>query len=410
MNLHYKSIVIDGHNDTTTLVVNEETWLPEKDIGNDTKNQIDLGKLEKGGLDVAMFSAYTGGYYNNTARSLSRTLALLNALYWTEENNKDRFEIVHDSEEILQLFKKKLGAIPTIEGAYAIDNDNYYELLRQFRDLGVKLIGFNWNYSNNLGEGIGQVYSDGKTKSEGGLTELGKKTLMEMRKLGMGIDVSHVNEKTFWGIVEHVNNPIIATHSGVYNIREHKRNLKDEQLQAIRDSNGMVGVVFYPSFITDKEKAYVKDIVEHIDYITNLIGIDHVGLGSDFDGASLPEDMKDSSEIYKITDKLIEIGYSDEDIKKILGENYLRVFRELEENRDIVEGLDLSINNKDDLTARYILDGLVIKESEVEDEDLEFDLKFPNNEKFHIFTVELKDESGKIKRNTKIIVNDRTNS
>ena len=164
MSIHYNNIVIDGHNDTTTKVINEKSWLPENDIGEETENQIDLLKLDNGGLDIAMFSAYTGGYYKNSAKSLSRTLALINALYWLEENNKEKFEIVHDSHRIREIFQEKLGAIPTIEGAYALVEDNYLGLLEQFRDLAIKVIGFNWNYSNDLGEGIGQVYSDGKTK------------------------------------------------------------------------------------------------------------------------------------------------------------------------------------------------------------------------------------------------------
>lgn len=424
MNLHYNSIVIDGHNDTTMAVVNEDTWLPENNMGNDTENQIDLNKLEKGGLDAAMFAAYTPGYYNNSARSLSRLLALINALYWTEEKNKDKLKIVNDSKEIIQIFKERIAAIPTIEGAYAIDKDNYLELLRQFRDLGVKLIGFNWNYSNNLGEGCKEVYSDGETKSKGGLTNLGAKTLEEMRKLGIGIDVSHMNEETFWGVVDNVDNPIIATHNGVYKIREHIRNLKDNQLKAIKDSSGIVGVVFYPSFITDNDEANIDDIVNHIDYIVNLVGIDHVGLGSDFDGATLPEDMKDASDTYKITEKLIERGYSDVDIKKILGENYLRVFKELEIKREKLEKLNLEIETnykmgsilkdnykleisligkEEGLDCRFILDGKEIKVFEIENENLKFNLNFPNEEKFHVFTVEVGDKAGRLMRDTKII-------
>src|SRR5699024_5825319 len=146
---------------------------PENNIGAETKNQIDLKKLEKGGLNIAMFSSYTSGYYNNTAKSLARSLALINALYWTEEINKDRFQIVHSSKEIRRTFEEnKLGAIPTIEGAYGIDKDNYLELVKQWKDLNIKVIGFNWNYSNNLGEGAAEVYADEKTKSQGGLTDL----------------------------------------------------------------------------------------------------------------------------------------------------------------------------------------------------------------------------------------------
>src|SRR5699024_9104431 len=126
------------------------------------------------------------------------------------------------------------GAIPTIEGAYGIDKDNYLELVKQWKDLNIKVIGFNWNYSNNLEEGAAEVYADEKTKSQGGLTDLGIDTLALMKKLGIGVDVSHMNEETFWGVVENVNNPIIATHSGAYRMKEHKRNLKDSQLKAIK--------------------------------------------------------------------------------------------------------------------------------------------------------------------------------
>src|SRR5690606_31495815 len=111
--------------------------------------------------------------------------------------------------------------------------------------------------------------------------------------------------------------PVIATHSGVNALRDHQRNLTDEQLVALAENGGVIGIVFYPHFIKDDSQAYIEDVVDHIDYAVNLVGIDHVGIGSDFDGASMPEDLKNSSELYKLTEELVERGYSKDDIEKI---------------------------------------------------------------------------------------------
>src|SRR5699024_5413203 len=167
---HVTSIIVDSHVDTLTKVIDEETWLPTTDIGEDTSFESDIPKLKTGGIHVPFFAAYTPGFYNNTARSLSHTLAMIHALYWTETNNPADLKITPTTDEIFEaLGEGKIAAVPSIEGAYSIDGNNAIELLKQYHDLGITTIGFTWNYSNVLGEGAHQVFGDQmKTPSSGG--------------------------------------------------------------------------------------------------------------------------------------------------------------------------------------------------------------------------------------------------
>src|SRR5690625_2306142 len=338
-NIHTSSIIVDSHIDTLTKVIDEETWLPTTDIGLETNFESDIPKLKAGGINVPFLAAYTPGYYENTARSLSHTLAMINALYWIEKNNVNDLKITSATNEIIEaLVEEKIAAIPTIEGAYSFDESNAIELLRQYHDLEVMTIGFTWNYSNALGEGAHQVYGDQKkTPSSGGLTELGKQITLEMNRLGMIIDVSHMAESTFWDVLEVSKAPVIATHSGIDTLHNHVRNVTDEQLLALAEKGGVVGIVFYPSFLTKTGNATISDVVDHIDYAVDLIGVDHVAIGSDFDGATLPSDLQDASEMGKLTDELIARGYSTMDIKKILGLNTLRVMHEVQQMSEDVE-------------------------------------------------------------------------
>src|SRR5699024_10971073 len=280
-----------------------------------------IPKLQSGGLNAPFFAAYTSGYYDNNPRSISRTLALINALYWTEEQNPNDLRITTATKEIRQAIRdNKIAAVPTIEGAYSMEEHNGIGLLHQYNDLGIRAIGFNWNYSNALGEGADRVYGDpDRTPSEGGLTDLGAEVAREMNKLGIVIDVSHMSRNTFWDVMEVAAAPVIASHSGVNAIKDHQRNLTDEQLLALKENDGVINIVFYPVFLTDNPQGYVEDVVDHIDYAVNLIGIDHVGLGSDFDGASMPADLQDASQLPEITKELVKRGYTKSEIEKILG-------------------------------------------------------------------------------------------
>lgn len=428
LKLHIDSIVVDSHNDTMMKVIDEETWLPLVDIRKDTPFHVDIPKMRAGNLRAAFFAAYTSDYYGKPERALSRTLALINALYWTEKNNSDIFNITSTYDEIEESIRDwKIAAIPSIEGGYSITEDNYYELIRQYHDLGIKALAFNWNTSNALGEGANEVYADeNKTKSEGGLTDLGKRVIKEMNDLGMILDVSHMNEETFWGVIKASKAPIIASHSGAYKVRPHRRNLKDDQLKAIAENNGVAAMVMYRDFVKSLDDAYIKDYVDHIDYVVNLIGIDHVAIGSDFDGAEMPFDMKDSSELYKITEELVRRGYKEEDIKKLLGLNTLRLIRDVEaqtikihkaDNISIKPSIKMGdkLDNTPLLTAeligrdidvesiRVIIDGQVYNPSfNKETSTISLQLGRPLAEKFHVVTFELANNEGEIVRATRI--------
>lgn len=429
LKLHIDSVVVDSHNDSMMLVVDEKTWLPKINIRENTNNHIDIPKMRAGNLRVGFFAAYTNSYNGNSKRALSRTLALINALYWTEKNNSDVFNITSTFNEIEEaVLDWKIAAVPTIEGAYSMTKNNADKLLDQYNDLGIKAIAFTWNYSNELGEGANEIYDDGNnTPSAKGLTDLGREMVRKMNRLGIIVDVSHLNTTTFWDVLNTTKAPIIASHSGAYAIKPHRRNLNDAQLKAIADNGGVVGLVLYREFVKDMEDAYIRDYVDHIDYVVELIGIDHVGIGSDFDGGELPYDMKDVSDLYKITEELVKRGYGKEDIKKILGRNTLRVIKEVErlaeekkEAQDIEiipfvemgQGLESNLpelsakvvgNNLDLNKFRVIIDGISYPPLfNVESSTISIKLKEPLVERFHVISFEASNNSGQTKRDTRI--------
>lgn len=418
--------ILDTHNDTMMKVLDDYTWLPKVDLGENTSFDIDIPKLQSGGLKLPFFAAYTEGYYGNTERSISRTLALINALYYTERNNLDTFKIAKNLNDIVDIInEEKIAAVATIEGAYSLDDDHSHELLNQYNDLGIKAIGLNWNYSNKLGEGAKKIYGDAnKTPSSGGLTELGEKVIKEMNRLGIIVDVSHMAESTFWDVIKVSTSPVIASHSGVDAIKSHQRNLNDKQLKALADNGGVISIVFYPTFLKNGD-VYIRDMVDHIDYVVNLIGIDHVGLGSDFDGARMPKDLKDSSEVYKIRDELKKRNYNESDIDKILSGNILRVLREVEFKADKnYEFLDIEIIPKysmgenvnsatpilmanlkgevGDIKSSIIIDGIRYKAIfDKVNSNISYEIKDPIKEKFHVVTFEV-ESNNRIKRETRI--------
>lgn len=419
--------VFDSHNDTMMKIIDEKTWLPIIDIRESTNLQIDIEKMKKGKFDVGYFAAYSSPFYGNPDRSVSRTLAIINGLYYTQKRNQDVFNIAKSSEEINKtLAGGRIAAVPAIEGAYSISNENAEELLNQYYDLGVRSIGFTWNYSNALGQGLHKAFGDKNgTKSPAGLTDLGIKTIERMNKLGIIIDVSHLSVESFFDVIKYTKAPIIASHSGAYRVNSHIRNLYDNQILAIGENGGVIGVVYHDEFVKTKESASVSYIVDHIDYIVNLIGIDHVGMGSDFDGANLPKDLKDASKLGLITDELIGRGYTEEEIEKICFKNHLRVLEEVEalsEKEKVVDNQNIypyfimgeSFDSKrpvfkarltqgeKDSSYRFIINGIPydIKENQGL---LEFQVKKDLKEKFYVVSFEKRDKDGKISRVTRIV-------
>ena len=187
-----------------------------------------------------------------------------------------------------------------------------------------KSLCLTWNYRNEIADGVFE------SESRGGLTLFGKEVVKNMNSLGMLIDLSHISERGFWDVMELSKQPVITSHSNAKKICSHIRNLHDEQIMAIKNNGGVIGINLCPDFLSDNKDAYLKDIIKHIEYIVGLTGIDHIGLGADFDGIdSLPKDINGVEDIYKIADELLKLNYSNEDVEKFLGKNFLRIIKEI---------------------------------------------------------------------------------
>lgn len=348
--IHFNAIVVDTHNDTMMKVIDEVSWLPVINLGESLTDdfQLDLDKARAGGLDVAFYAAYTDYRVDalyTTARTNSRSLALINALYWNAGQNQDMVLATSFREIEMGLDDDKHVALASLEGMYQFTTGNAIELLHQYYDLGVRAAGIVWNNANSLGSGT-NIHNNAP---DAGLTEIGKEVIREMNRLGIIVDVSHMNENTFFDTMKIVEAPVMASHSGVDGVRPHVRNLSDDQLRSVEDNGGVVQINFWSTTVADiGQVANISKLVDHIDYVVELIGVDHVGLGSDFDGAPMPVDLPNASYLPNITAELVRRGYTQEDIEKILGGNALRVMKIVEDHADkpstaVSRGLGFSI-------------------------------------------------------------------
>lgn len=427
-------LLVDTHCDTLTKIIDEVDWLPAVDIGKNTSFHIDIPKLKRGGVNVQYFAAFTSGYYTDGGpdytKANSRLLSLVNAMYWTLDKNSEQMGLAKTVEDIENLASKgKISAVLSIEGAYSLDEECGIELLRQYYDLGIRAVGLTWNHSNALGEGVNEAFMDG-SPSEGGLTQLGERIVAEANRLGIIVDVSHMNQATFWDVLETSTKPVIASHSGAYNLRNHARNLTDGQIKAIAQGGGVINVVFYPGFVVEPSStATVETVVDHIEYIAELVGIEHVGLGSDFDGAAMPDDLKDASMVGEMAKELAKRKFTREDIYKIMGQNAVRVMEEVWEKKEaknprqdmvsIEPMLDMgqSVSGKepgfqatvkargdrpvDVSSLRFIIDGKAYIPEYQESTGLVFlQLDKPLKESFHVVTFEAAAEEGQPVRET----------
>lgn len=318
-----KRITIDAHNDTLMKITCEQTGECTEDLGKLTQLDVDLVKMVSGDVNVAMFAAFTEDF-SNTYLNNNRLLAMMRVLEQTAAQNSEVMTKVNTKEELINaLSANKHMAIQTIEGAYGIDASNYKALLRQYSDLGVRMITLVWNHSNALGEGMLKTTVDG-IPTQGGLTTLGKQVVAEMEQLDIFVDVSHMDEETFWSTFNTATKPLIASHSGAYALKAHARNLKDDQLKAIAETGGVINVVFCQYFLGD-EIADVEVLLDHIHHIVQVAGIDHVGLGSDFDGATMPNGLNDMSDVPLIAKGLLRRGYDEAAVNQIMGGNMFRL-------------------------------------------------------------------------------------
>ena len=317
--IHQKAIIFDGHCDTILEVMNHKRSLEKKS----TTGHLDIPRMKEGGVDVQFFAIFIEDIYK-PERSLKRTLQLIDCFYKEIEKNQDDISLVTNYNQIEEVNRAgKIAAILSVEGGEALEGD--LGALRVLYKLGVRLLTLTWNQRNQIADGIWE------SRAGSGLTEFGIKVIDEMNDLGMLIDVSHLSETGFWDVVKRSKTPIVASHSNCYALCPHLRNLKDEQIKALVDKGGVIGITFVPNFLTqEKRKTIVKDVVTHIDYLVEKAGIDGVGLGSDFDGTDdLPLGLEGVDKIPNITKELLDRGYKEREIEKILGGNFLRVFKKV---------------------------------------------------------------------------------
>lgn len=359
--LHFDAILIDAHNDLLYKVRHENYSFYSKD----SKTQTGLLRLLEGGMNIQFLALYIPPkQFSNSKNYVLQQIDLLNKL---QKEYYDIFEIAYTYKDIKRIIGEgKLAGMMGIEGGTAIEDN--LDNVNLFYEKGVRYIGLTWNNSNKIGVSA-KDEADGK---KGGLTKFGKEVVERMNEVGILIDVSHLGEQTFWDVIEITKDPIIASHSNCYTLCPHYRNLTDEQIKAIAKTEGIIMVNFldwfivnnaskesknaneiykkeitkiYNNYNTDRIKYYdelakflvkvtpanevsINDLIDHIDYIKDLVGIDYIGIGTDFDGGiNPPFDLYDATCFPLLTKKLAERGYTEIEIRKVLGLNFLRVLK-----------------------------------------------------------------------------------
>ncbi|MGD0153433.1 MAG: dipeptidase [Thermacetogeniaceae bacterium] len=307
-------ICVDMHCDSVS-----EAHKTGRDLAQRSQQgQADLPRLRQAGIKIQFFALFPERAYH-PGRTLYQVLRLLD--YASESLREEGGAMVittrHDLEQCLAT--DKLGALLTIEGGEPLEGE--VRILRALHRLGVRGLGLTWNNRNELGDGVDE------SRSGGGLTRFGRQVVQEMNRLGMIVDVSHLSEAGFWAALEQSSAPVIASHSNCGAIREHPRNLTDQQIKAIAQQDGLVGVNLVPQFV-GPPGAGPPSLIDHIDHICELVGDDYVGFGCDFDGTDeLISGVHDVTDFPVLIAALRDRGYGDASIGKICGLNCLRVLR-----------------------------------------------------------------------------------
>jgi len=365
MKLHREAIVIDTHNDITSPMTDQGYDLGARDTSGRT--QTDLPRMKEGGLDAEFFAIYVSASYARNGGAARRALDMIDGVYEQARRHPESLEMAFTADDIRRIHKTgKIAALMGIEGGHAIEDS--LSALRQFYRLGVRYMTLTHSNTNNWADSSGDINNQ-NVKHHNGLTDFGREVVREMNRLGMMVDISHVADKTFWDAVEVSQAPVIASHSSARALTDIPRNMTDEMLAAVGKKGGVVMVNFGRGFVNTKAvkpgpelqakmdevrnqysgdpatmRAKLRELqgppprvtldmlIEHFVHIAKVAGIDHVGIGSDFDGVGgqLPEGMEDISKLPAITYELLKRGYSDADVKKVLGENFLRTMAEVE--------------------------------------------------------------------------------
>jgi len=368
MSIHRRAIVVDMHADTVQRVIDESVDINQQ-LGD---GHLDAVRAKEGGLDAQFFSIWVEPqlFGGGGPSAMKRADIQIEAIRNLPAKHPETWELATTADDVRRASADgKIAALMGLEGGYAIDEK--IENVQRYYDMGVRYMSPAWSVSTSWAGSSGDAIGESR-----GLNDFGKQVVREMNRLGMMVDVSHVSDKTFWDIVNTSIKPVVATHSGCRAIANVPRNLTDEMIIALAKTGGVVNVIFYPEHIepgwSEKKKRVdaeiaplvqraseqqpgdvaqkklardrvrseeyskrlpavsVSRIVDHIDHIVKLVGVDHVGIGSDFDGVqAVPADMTSVADLPNLTKELLKRGYSESDIDKILGGNMLHVMEEV---------------------------------------------------------------------------------
>ena len=370
--IHKKAIIVDGHNDITSPMVDEDFNLATDTMGKFHRDgspfHTDLARLKASGITGEFFSIYVGGDTWKAGKAMERAMDLIDATYREVERHPQQLMMCTTAGEIRRAKKlNKTCVLMGIEGGYAIEDS--LMALRNFYRLGIRYMTLTHNVSHDWADAHNDV------PKNNGLSDFGKEVVREMNRLGMLVDISHVSEKVMNDVLDITTAPVIASHSSARALNDHTRNVSDAVLKRVAKNGGVIMINFYPAFLDartnreDNERSarlrpqlaklrqqYKDDaegynaaerklleanpiyitpytrIVDHIDHIKQVAGIDYVGLGSDFDGVPyLPAGMNGMEDLALVTYEMLRRGYTEQEIRKVLGENFLRAFARAEQ-------------------------------------------------------------------------------
>jgi membrane dipeptidase len=364
MRVHRSILLIDTHNDVAMKTSKGF------DIGKpDPKGSTDILRLKEGNVGAEFFAAYVPARYARLNKAAEYARTVINSIRNDiVARHPETFSFARTADEIVSAHKRgKIAALIGLEGGHAIEDN--FKILREFYESGVRYMTLTHSNTNNWADSSGDI-SDAKVTHHGGLAPFGKEVIREMNKIGMMVDISHVADETFWDALEASQAPIFASHSSCRALSNARRNMSDEMIKALAKKGGVIQINFACDFLNERVRtdspeeksklnakfgddedalrAYVEghfaratlaDVVDHIDHVVKIAGIDAVGIGSDFDGVDCtPVGLEDVSKFPNLTRALLEKGYTQEQIGKIYGGNTLRLMREVEKAAKAMQG------------------------------------------------------------------------
>lgn len=325
--IHAASLPLDSHVDIEFDFATEDVDPLTADL------QVNLEKMQSGGLDAAFFIVYVGQTertVSNYVQAQADAMTKFDAIHRMTETYPEIIGLAESADDVVRLVEEgKLVAAIGIENGYVIGTD--LGLLDRYYALGARYMTLVHNGHNDIADSAQPEEDFGDAEAEhGGISDFGERVIRRMNELGIMVDISHASKTSALEAMELSAAPVIASHSSVRALTDHVRNLDDETLMRLRDDGGVVQIVAYPSYIGTDEPKTVSDLVDHIDYAVELIGIDHVGISSDFGGGGGIEGWNDAAETPNVTAELVRRGYSADEIDLLWSGNLLRVWREVE--------------------------------------------------------------------------------